>query len=62
MKSDDATTPRLVTSREPVGPNNATDKNKKTVGDQAVNDALLIIGIAWAVLLFLWFSLRRYNV
>lgn len=62
VKDDGAASPRLVVAREPVGPNNTTDKNKKSVGDQAVNDALLIIGIAWAVLLFLWFSLRRYNV
>lgn len=62
MASEDTTTPRLVTSREPVGPKNTTDKASKSVGDQAVTDALLIIGIAWAVLLFLYFSLRRYNV
>lgn len=54
--------PVLVTSREPVGPHNTTDKGSKSVGDQAVTDALLIIGIAWAILLLLYFSLRRYNV
>lgn len=51
--------PQLVTSRTPVGPNNASEK---TPGDQAVNDALLIIIGAWLLLAFLYWSLRRHNV
>lgn len=62
LTTEDTSIPRLVTSREPVGPKNVTDKNNVTVGDQAVTDALIVIGIAWAVLLVLYFSLRRYNV
>jgi len=48
-------------SREPVGPA-TTDAGKNTAGDFAVRDALIIIGIAWAVLFLLMFSLRQHNV
>lgn len=50
----------LVTSREPVGPKSAGDKG--SLGDQALMDALLIVGIGWAILLFLVFSLRSFNI
>jgi hypothetical protein len=50
----------LVTAREPKGPKRASDKG--SVGDVALMDALLIVGIAWAVLFLLAFSLRRHNV
>ena len=60
-KDDSRSDPtRLVTSRVPVGPNSSPDN--KSVGDEAFKDALIIIGIAWAVLLFLAFSLRSHNV
>lgn len=47
-------------SREPVGPKNAGSKG--SVGDTALMDAIAIIVIAWVVLFFLAFSLRRHNV
>lgn len=50
----------IVTTREPVGPKTAGDKG--TPGDMAVMDAVLIVGICWAVLVLLMFSLRRHNV
>lgn len=51
----------LVTSREPVGPNLSSD-TAKSDGERALMDALVIIGIAWAILIFLAFSLRSHNV
>ncbi|GIH29363.1 hypothetical protein Aph01nite_76730 [Acrocarpospora phusangensis] len=50
----------LVTSREPKGPTRAGDPG--SIGDQALKDALIIIVAAWAVLFFLGFSLRGFNI
>lgn len=47
-------------TREPVGPKNAASKG--SVGDVALMDALIIVGVAWAILFMLTFSLRRHNV
>lgn len=47
-------------SREPVGPKRAGDKG--TPGDQAVMDAVMLVGACWLFLLLLFFSLRRHNV
>lgn len=53
--------PNLATSREPVSP---TKKNKedRSVGAQALNDALIMVGIAWVILILLAFSLRTHNI
>lgn len=51
---------RLNTAREPQGPKRSGDKG--TIGDQALMDAILIVCIAWAILIFLGFSLRRHNI
>jgi len=50
----------IVSTREPVGPKTAGDKG--TPGDVAVMDAVMLVGAAWLILFFLWFSLRRHNV
>lgn len=50
----------IVSTREPVGPKTSGDKG--TPGDMAVMDAVVMVGAAWALLFFLWFSLRRHNV
>lgn len=50
----------LTVSREPVGPKRSGDKG--TMGDRALMDAVLIVGVAWAVLFVLAFSLHRHNV
>jgi hypothetical protein len=50
----------LVVSHEPVGPKRAGDKG--SMGDQALMDALIVVGVAWVVLFALMFSLRRHNV
>jgi hypothetical protein len=58
-KTEVPSSPDLMTSREPVGP--ATDKSN-TIGAVAVNDALIIITLAWATLFFLAYSLRAHNI
>lgn len=50
----------IVTTREPVGPKRAGDKG--SMGDRALMDAVIIVGIAWGILLVLAFSLHRHNV
>jgi hypothetical protein len=50
----------IVTTREPVGPKNAASKG--SIGDQALMDALMIVGLAWVVLFMLTFSLRHHNI
>lgn len=50
----------IKTSREPVGPKRAGAKG--SVGDQAVMDAIVIVGCAWAVLLGLAWTLRKHNI
>jgi len=47
-------------SNEPVGPKNAGAKG--SVGDTALMDAVVIVGIAWAIVFVLMFSLRRHNI
>ncbi len=50
----------LKTTREPKGPKRSGDRG--TVGDQALMDALIIVLVAWAIIFFLAFSLRRHNI
>lgn len=50
----------ISVAREPVGPKNAGSKG--SVGDIALKDALIIVGVAWFIVFFLAFSLRRHNV
>ena len=50
---------KLVVTREPVGPGDNTSPG--SVGNTALNDALLLIIASWAVVLGLYFSLRRHN-
>lgn len=50
----------ITMTREPVGPKTSGDKG--TPGDMAVMDAVMIVGVAWLILFFLAFSLRRHNV
>ena len=60
MNTEPEGAPALVVSREPVGPKNVA--KKQSVGDQAVNDAILLIVGAWAVLFLLAYTLRHHNV
>lgn len=50
----------LKLTNEPSGP--VKPGSKGSVGDQAVKDAILIIGVCWAIVFFVMFSLRRHNV
>lgn len=47
-------------TREPVGPVKSGDKG--TPGDQAVMDAVMLVGAAWLVIFLLTISLRRHNI
>jgi hypothetical protein len=60
LATETYTPPRLVTSHEPKGPKKATDKG--TPGDQALMDALCILGAAWVLLFLLMFSVRSHNL
>lgn len=61
MVTEDARQGRPIkTTNEPVGPKNAASKG--SVGDQALMDALIIVGAAWLILFALMFSLRRHNI
>lgn len=51
---------KLTTTREPVGvqrPGTA-----KTIGEFAINDALLVVGAAWLALILFYISVRHVNV
>lgn len=60
VSEQDFVSQQIKTSREPVGPKTAGSKG--TVGDQAVMDAIIIVGVAWLIIFSLWFSLRSHNV
>lgn len=49
----------ITTAREPKGPTRPGDKG--SAGDQALMDALVILGVCYAVLFLLMFSLRRHT-
>ena len=57
----DKNPPTLATSREPVAPRSKDGKGK-TIGDQALMDAVILIGAAWLVLILLTLSLRSHNI
>jgi hypothetical protein len=50
----------LQTTREPQGP--VKPGGKGSMGEQACNDALLMIGACWLLFFILVFSLRRHTV
>ncbi len=52
--------PDLATSKEPVASKNRGTPT--TVGNIALNDALLLVGLAWLVLILLYVSLRSHNI
>lgn len=51
---------KIVTSREPKA--KPKPGQPGSVGDQALMDAVIAIGIAWVLLFLLGFSLRGSNV
>jgi len=60
MATEQHTQPRLAVTREPVGP--VTPGSKGSPGDKALMDAVVIVGIAWVILIFLALSLRAHNI
>lgn len=61
MASEDERQGRPIkTTREPKGPAKATGPG--SMGDQALQDAMIILVACWLILIMLMFSLRRYNV
>ena len=54
------TSPKLVTSRTPVGP--TASGAAESIGGMAFNDSVLIIVAAWAIVFILVFTLRQHNV
>jgi hypothetical protein len=50
----------LTTTREPKGP--VRKGAPGSVGDTALRDALIMVGVAWAVLFVLAFTLRAHNI
>jgi len=52
--------PNLNVTRQPVGP--SVPGAKGTAGDKALMDGVVIVGIAWAILFLLAFSLRAHNI
>lgn len=59
-KEDERVGNPLVVAREPKGPKRAGDKG--TMGDQALQDAMLIVGLCWVAILLYMFSLRGHIV
>lgn len=55
------TPPVLATSREPISPTKR-NKDDRSVGTQALNDALIIVGVSWLILFFLAYTLRSHNI
>jgi hypothetical protein len=53
--------PILATSREPVAPKDKSGK-ANSVGAQALQDAIIMVVVAWLVLFFLAWTLRAHNV
>lgn len=61
MATEDARQGRpAIFAREPVGPKNAASTGSP--GDQALMDALIIVGIAWVIVFMLSFSLRNHSI
>jgi hypothetical protein len=60
MTEDERTSRPIVTTREPKGP--VTAGSKGSLGDIALRDAITIVCIAWVIVFFFAFSLRRHNV
>ncbi|HXK36069.1 MAG TPA: hypothetical protein VJ553_00620 [Candidatus Paceibacterota bacterium] len=59
MKTENDSPRVLTTEREPKGPVRAGAPG--SVGDQALKDALILVGAAWAILAFLYFTLKNNN-
>lgn len=43
-------------------PKKMTSADKSSVGYKALQDAIIIIAVAWLLVLFFYFSLRHFNI
>lgn len=59
-KTEEVPDRALNTKREPKGTNRMVGDRDKSDGAKAVNDALIVVAIAWLILVVLVFSLREY--
>lgn len=59
-KTEEVPVKALNTTREPKGSNRMVGDRDKSDGAKAVNDALIIVAIAWLILIVLVLSLRDY--
>lgn len=57
---DSTGAPRLAQGRDPKW--KPADSGKGSVGDRALTDGLIIVGIAWGIVFFLMLSLNAHNV
>lgn len=62
MATDEAPVTQLVTERDQTSKGKSKKSNNRSIGDQAFLDAMLIIGGAWLVLIFLVYTLRAHNI
>lgn len=60
VKTEQVPTKALNPEREPVGTNRMAGDADKSMGAMAVNDALIVIVLAWVVFFALTFSLREF--
>lgn len=68
LEDEGQTSPTLVGApgNRPRDPSATVQGRKKggkgTVGDQALMDSIILIGISWVLLLLLFYSVRGHNV
>lgn len=58
VATEEHTAPRLSTGRKPI----SKDSKNDSLGNQALNDALILIVGCWAVIALIWYSLRNSNI
>lgn len=58
MTTEEHTTPRLTLGRKAVG----TKGKDNALGNQVLNDSLMIIITCWILVGLIWYSLRNSNV
>lgn len=46
-------------AREPKSKANA---GKGSIGDKALMDSIILVAVAWALLVLLWYSVRNHNI
>jgi uncharacterized protein HemY len=58
--SDDAVINPGLTTEKPV--TKVNQKTRQTKGEVDFNTAVIIVGVAWAFIIFIYFSLRNFNI